>query len=181
MKIGGKALVSRSKEKVVLVRGADRFEMVITSLPVGWHDVVTTQRLIQPVPPDKFVTDKDGNYIRMANKTVQSKPDLQDPVYREKIDVWQRRYNSLAICDLLREDETVTWDVVPPDAKSASGAEWEAFADRLTDELNAAGFTDTDVEQILMLGQEISSSVDVEGALKRFLSSRDTKTQTPEA
>lgn len=180
MKIAGKALVKRTKAEVTVVRGDDRFEMVITSLPVGWHDMVVSRRLIQPVPPEKFVMDASGQLVRNANKTVQTKPDYTDPEFRRKSDVWQCRYNSLAVCDLLREDETVAWESAPPDEKSGSPEEWEAFADGITLELNAAGFTDTDVQQILTLGQEIASSVNIEGALKRFLSSRDTKTEPVE-
>lgn len=177
MKIAGKALVKRNKAEVTVVRGEDRFEMIITSLPVGWHDMVLSQRLIQPVAPEKFVTDASGQVIRNANKTVQTKPDFADPKFRRKSDIWQGRYNSLGVCDLLREDETVVWESVPPDEKTGSPEEWEAFADGITVELNAAGFTDTDVEQILGLGREISSSVNIEGALKRFLSSQDTTTE----
>ena len=180
MKIAGKALVKRSKATVSVVRGDDQFEMVITSLPVGWHDIVVSRRLIQPVAPDKFVTDASGQLVRNANKTVQSKPDFNDPEFRRKFDLWQCRYNSLAVCDLLREDETVVWDSVPPDEKTGATEAWEAFADGITLELNAAGFTDSDVQQILSLGQEISSSVNVEGALKRFLSNRDTTTEQAE-
>ncbi len=180
MKIGGKALVSRTKAEIQVNRAGEKYTMTITSLPVGWHDMVVAKRLIQPQPPEMFVTDSNGSIVRLANKTIQTKPNFNDPAYREKADVWQRRYNSLAVCDLLREDETVTWESVPPDEKSGTAAEWEAFADGLFTELNVAGFTDSDIEQILTLGREISTSVDVEGALKRFLSSQGMTTAVQE-
>lgn len=180
MKIGGKSLVKRATSTVSIVRGEDIYELTITSLPLGWHDTVTSQRLVPPVPPETFVKDESGRIVKSANKMIQTKPDYNDPGYRAKANLWQLRYNALAVCDLLRDDEQVTWDANPPD-KNATREQWEAFADELVKELDKNGFTDTDLEMILGRGQEISASVDIDGAMKRFLSNQDSTTEPVEA
>lgn len=180
MKVGGKALVGHAKEEISLYRGREKFTVTITALPVGWHDITTTKKLIPPKAPEEFVKDASGRHVKLANKTLQTRTNFDDPKYKEESNLWQARYHALAICDLLREDETVTWGsdenvIEPPNEKTGTPAEWEAFADKILVELASAGFTDTDITEIMALAGEISSSTDVEGALKRFLSSRDTQ------
>lgn len=181
MKIGGKSLVKRATTTVSIVRDKEIFELTITSLPLGWHDTVISQRLVPPVPPETFVKDESGRIVKSASKAIQTKPDYTNPEYRAKANLWQLRYNALAVCDLLRDDTQVTWDAAPPDVKTGTAQEWEVFADQLVSELNGNGFTDTDLETILGRGQEIATSVDVDGAMKHFLSSQVSTTEQVEA
>lgn len=180
MKVAGKSLVDRNVAVVAIKRGEEQFELKLTSLPFGWHGTVVNCRMPQPVPPKVISRGANGKVVKMASGKLQTEEDYNDPVYLEKQSLWERRYQALAVCELLRDDETVVWDAQPPQA-GAKKEDWETFADGIIGELNSAGFTDTDIEMLLAAGQAISGSVNTDEAIKRFLSNRDSEEEETEA
>lgn len=183
MRIRGKCLDRPNQATATIVRampGADgdaaveRFDVLLTALPMGWLRLLRARGLADwPTPKKEYVKDDEGRPLFNKDNTAVTQDKTDDPKYQHALMKVGRRQRAVTLAEYLRCDENVTWEAKPP-TNEASGEDakkaWIDYAESLAAEIEASGLTDEEVQSLLDIGQKLGSRIDVEDRLKDFLS-----------
>jgi hypothetical protein len=173
LKIAGKTLATRNTKCVHLVRGEERYPILVCALPPGWEGKMRAIGLFNNPPKPKIAAKEkipgSGLFVKDSAGNVIYEEDRQDPVYRDAITKFSNRIQAIRLAEHLSMDPTVQFDSVKP--QSTELAEWLAYGDALAQELESpeGGFTDGEIEEILNVGDKLGSSIDLTAGVGHFL------------
>ena len=153
MQIQGQAALADHTSVIHLPRhDGTNLSLTLRPLPLGFYRQLRDRGLLPPVPPTRIARDPQGRPLRDAKGQVLTIPNELDDAYRTAVEHYHQRVAVLAIAEALTGASDVTFDTMPPTADDSSRESWEAYADRLHDELEAFGLN---VGDFLTLTHEV--------------------------
>lgn len=171
MKVAGEALTTRNTRKVCLTRGEKKIELTIAALPPGWDKRLRTLGLFDnaPRPPMRPKERAKGIYVKNEQGKVEVEEDFRDPAYRAEMGKFNSRITAVIVAEHLSQDPAVEFETPAPAGNDP--VEWRAYAEALSEEIEStqSGFTEEEINEILRIGRELGSSINLEEALNGFL------------
>lgn len=151
MRIRGEELTRCAAQPVTLERAdGTSLTLRLAPLPLGFHRRLRRRGIVSPQPPSRVARDSQGRPLRDASGQATLMVDERDPAYRDQVEAYHQRVAVLAIAEALRGDADVEFAARPPaegEGESQPGP-WAAYADAVFEELEAAGFTASDVARL---------------------------------
>lgn len=138
-------------------RSGEGLVMRLKPLPLGFQRKLRQRGLSQPLPPVRVARDPSGRPLRDGQGQVVSVPDAADARYQEELERYHQRVAALSFHQSVAEDASLCFETLPP---AGDAADWGAFADRLLDEMEQAGFTAGDLTLICREICRISNLLD---------------------
>lgn len=178
MKIGGKKLVNRNAISLTLRRPGEgdtveEFTVIVTALPMGWDSRFRPAGLMDtPRPPKKVPRNESGAVVvNPITKKADLIEDREDPAFVAEAARWWDRRQALLLREYLSEDKGVQFDAKEPEGPEAANKDaWANYADALAREVVASGLTNTEVAEIIRVGESLETSINLREALTDFLS-----------
>lgn len=142
--------------------------LTISALPLGFLRQLRQHQVCLPTAPLRAARDSEGRVLRDPQGQVSVHADERDPGHQAALELYHQRMAVLAVHSGLRGDHQVRFETLPESYPTDSNA----FADRLLEELEEAGWSAGDLrwlcEQICRLSNLLPDAV--RGAGARFFS-----------
>ena len=108
-------------------------------LPLGFHRRLKERGVVPPVPKRTAARDSAGRVLRDADGRPVLTEDAADAGHLAAVDRYQERLAALMLAESLGGG--VSFETPPP----GEAGDWNAYADRLLEELSEAGVTPGDL------------------------------------
>lgn len=151
MKLHGEPIRGRVTKTIVWTRGdGSAYEIVVSPLPLGFGVWLREKGLVQPEVPVRVARDAQGKPLRDAQGQAVVREDRADAAHLASVERYQQRLAMLVLWRGLQGESRFVFETPTP----GDEGDWLAFADRLFNELDAAGVT---MAEVVWLCEAITS------------------------
>lgn len=154
MKIAGQSLGGRNTAVVELRRPElGPVHLTVQALPLGFESLLAQRGVRRPAVPQRVARDARGKVIRDETGQAVLHAEPGDADYLRCLEEYARRTLALEVVEGLAADASVSFETTAPD----DDGDWAAYADRVYEELKAAGFSDGDLVVLVQAIHRVSN------------------------
>ena len=173
MKYQGKAIEGKNRRVLRIKKGGAVISLDIVALEFGFLERLRNlPSFTLPEPPRKPVKDERGMFVKNKDTgQLEMVSDTSNKEWKNKFNLASKRLDAILFFGHLEDDPNIEFERSFPEEDTDQG--WSDFADSICDEIKSSGFTQSELDKVIEIGQELASDVVTDEDIANFSSSPD--------
>ena len=171
MKYQGKVIEGKNRRVLRIKKGAEILSLDIIALDFGWIERLRNLPSFKvPSPPRKVVYDEKGMLVKNKETgQLEMVADVSNQAWSDKYNLATKRFDAVSFYGHLKDDQNIEFEQRLPEGDT--DGEWAKFADQMWDEIISSGFTESEIEKVIEVGQELACEIVTDEDIANFSSS----------